>query len=79
MQNLKWNVTTIIAVILIILGAVQTFLNANAGKPFDIFGCSIFVLSAVASYFIGTNPNGSAKTPTQVAQANDQAKATAVK
>lgn len=79
LSNLKWNATTIIAAILIALGAVQTFLNANAGKPFDFFGCAIFVFSAIASFFIGTNPDGTKKTPTQVAQLNKQAATTAVK
>jgi hypothetical protein len=77
--NIKFNATTIIAVLIIAIGAVQTFMNANAGKPFDYFGCAMYVLGAVASYFIGTNPNGTPKTPVQVAKLNEEAKTTAVK
>jgi nitric oxide synthase oxygenase domain/subunit len=61
LSNLKWNATTIIAVLIIAIGA------------------AIYVLSAIASWFIGTNPDGSKKTPTQVNQANNEAKVTAVK
>jgi LytS/YehU family sensor histidine kinase len=70
MQDLKWNITTIIAFILIALGAFKTWMDANAGKPFDYIGCAFFVLTAISSHFIGSNPNGSKKTDAQVQAQN---------
>lgn len=75
--NIKFNATTIIAGLLIALGALQAFMDANAGKPFNYISCALFILSAIASHFIGTNPDGTMKTPTQVANLNAEAKATA--
>ena len=61
MKNLKDNVTTIIAVLILAAGAVQTYLTTNAGNPIDWIQLVLYVFTAISSYFIGKNPNGTTK------------------
>jgi len=61
MKNLKDNVTTIVAFLLIIVGAVQTYLTVNAGNAINWGQLSLYVFSAISSYLIGKNPNGTTK------------------
>lgn len=79
LSNLKWNATTIIAVLLTVLNALKAYMDANVGKPFDYVAFAFLLLTAISSFFIGTNPDGSKKTPTQVTKANTEAEVTAVK
>jgi hypothetical protein len=70
MNNIKDTITNYAAIILLVVGAVQTFLQANAGKPIDWGQLTLFVIGAVCSYFIGKTPNGQTKTDVQVTAQN---------
>jgi hypothetical protein len=69
-SNLKDTITNIVAYILVALGALNTFLQANAGQPINWQQLVLFVTGAVISYLIGKQPNGKTKTPDQVASQN---------
>lgn len=70
-SNLKDKISTALAILLVLLGAVNTYIQANAGKPVDYTQLSLFVISAVISYLTGKNPNGSTKTDEQAAKLNN--------
>ena len=61
MNNLKDNVTTIIAIVTVIIGAVTAYLQANAGQPINWMQFGLYILGAIVAYFTGKNPNGSTK------------------
>jgi hypothetical protein len=69
-SNLKDTITNYLAILLVALGALNTFLQANAGQPINWQQLVLFVGGAVISYFVGKAPNGKAKTADQVASAN---------
>lgn len=70
MNNLKDKITTWLAYVLVVVGAVNTFLQANAGKPIDWGQLILFVVAAISSYLIGKAPDGTTKTVAQVTEGN---------
>lgn len=73
-SNLKDKVTTGLSIALMLGGAVNTYLQANAGQPINWSQLGMFVVTAAIAYFTGKNPDGSTKSPEQVAQQNSQSK-----
>jgi len=69
-SNLKDKITTYLAYVLVVVGAVNTFLQANAGKPIDWAQLILFVIAAISSYMIGKTPSGATKTVAQVEEGN---------
>lgn len=61
MTNLKDTITTIFAVLMVIGGAVNAYLQANAGQAINWYQIVVAVAVAVVAYFTGKNPNGTTK------------------
>lgn len=71
--NIKGNLSTILAVTVVVIGSVQTFLATVVdGQPIDYVKLVMYVVVAVIAYFQGSNPNGTKKTPVQVADLNKE-------
>ena len=69
-SNLKDKITTYVSFILVIIGALHTFLQANAGKPIDWMQLTLFIGGAIIAYFTGKTPAGTTKTEGQVIDGN---------
>ena len=69
-SNLKDVITNYLAVILVILGALNTFLQAHAGQKISWPQLVMFIGGAVIAYFTGKTPAGTAKTTEQVVAQN---------
>jgi hypothetical protein len=61
MTNIKDKLTNWLAVILVIGGAVNAYLQVNAGQPIDWMQLIMIAVGAVVSYFTGKAANGTAK------------------
>ena len=62
MTNLKDTITTIFAILMVIAGAVNAFLQANTGTDtINWYQLAVAIIVAVVAYFTGKNPNGSTK------------------
>jgi hypothetical protein len=70
MNNLKDKVTNYLAILLVALGALNGFLQTNAGKPIDWVQLVLFVSLATISFVIGKSPNLLTKTSEQVTSEN---------
>lgn len=73
MNNLKDKITTYLSIILIVVGAVNTYLQSITGD-INWVQLIMFVVSAVIAYFTGKNPNGTTKSVEQVRLQNKQSK-----
>ena len=71
MNNLKDKITNYVAVLLILVEAVNTYLQAHAGQPFDWKLFSLTIGAAIVAWFTGKTPSGAVKTPGQVAAGNE--------
>jgi uncharacterized membrane protein YfcA len=61
-SNLKDTITTIFAILMVIAGAVNAFLQANTGNDtINWYQLVVAVVIAVVAYFTGKNPNGTTK------------------
>jgi hypothetical protein len=69
-SNLKDKLTNYVALLLAIAQAIYIYVNAHIGKPFDWQSFILTIAGIVISYFTGKAPNGTAKTPDQVASQN---------
>ena len=56
----KDTFTNYLAIVLVILGALNTYLQANAGKSIDWGQLVMFVAAAVISWFTGKDSTGKA-------------------
>jgi len=70
MGNIKDKITNYLAIILAVVGGLQTYLQLHAGQPINWAQLSLFIAGIVISYFTGKTPDGSTKTPEQVTQQN---------
>ena len=68
-SNLKDKLTDWLAVIMIIGGAINAYLQANSGA-INWYQLGMAVVIAVLAYFTGKKPDGKTKTPTEVAVIN---------
>jgi uncharacterized membrane protein len=59
--NLKDNITTILAVLMIIGGTVNAYIQANAGQEINWYQLVVAVVVSVVAYFTGKNPDGTTK------------------
>jgi hypothetical protein len=60
-SNIKDNITTIAAYIMVIAGAVNAYLQVNGGKDINWFQLAVAVILAITAYLTGKNPNGTTK------------------
>ena len=81
MKNLKDTVTTICGLLIAVTGSVQVIIAMGVVLPQTVVSGSIIVgvvSMSVLGYFTGKNPDGSKKTPEQIAaqlKQNDDEKA----
>lgn len=61
MSNLKDNITTIASYLMVAAGAINAYLQINAGKDINWFQLAVTVILAVTAYMTGKNPNGTTK------------------
>lgn len=67
MSNIKDTLTTIFAVVSVIAGAVNAYLQSLGTNGIDWFQLIAAVVVAVVAWFTGRNPDGSKKaSPTNV-------------
>jgi len=71
MNNIKGTLTTVGAVVVLIIGIVQTGIQASGTGPIDWMHLGVLAVVALIGYFTGTNPDGTGKTPGQITTANN--------
>ena len=76
MKDPKNTVTTIAAIISVVIGAVNAYLQSQTG-PINWPQLALFVVAAITAYFTGKTPSGASKTPEQVVAANNPTPVTA--
>jgi hypothetical protein len=69
--NLKDKITTYAAYASVVVGIVNAYLQAHAGQAIDWKQLGLFLVTGLIAYFTGKNPDGTAKTPEQVANLNN--------
>jgi hypothetical protein len=69
-SNLKDKITSIGALVVVIAGAVNAYLQSQTGDGINWTQLIMAVVVAVIGYFTGKAPSGAPKTPTQVAEQN---------
>ena len=76
MKNIKDILTTIFAIVAIVAGAVNAYLQSVGTGEIDWFQLGIAVVVALVAYLTGKNPNGSSKTSNQLVIAKKEEKKT---
>lgn len=66
MTNLKDTLSTIFAILSVIAGAVNAYLQSVGTGNIDYFQLAISIIVAVVAYFTGKNANGSSKSDLQL-------------
>ncbi len=66
MLNIKNTLSNYIGLVLLIVAAINSYLDASAGKPFDLKTLLSFVLPAIIAFFTGRNNDLSKKTDVQI-------------
>jgi hypothetical protein len=61
MTNVKDKLTNWVGAALLVVGAVDTYLKANAGQPINYAQLTIIVAGAIVAWFTGKNANGTPK------------------
>jgi type IV secretory pathway VirB2 component (pilin) len=69
MKNLKDTITTWLAIIMVVVGAVNTYLQSQTGD-INWIQLIMFVVGAVIAYLTGKAPNGTTKTTAQIDAGN---------
>lgn len=67
-MDIKNLISTIVAVVSVIVGAVNAYLQSIGTGEVNYFQLAIFVIVAVLGWFQGRNANGRKKTSTQLAE-----------
>ena len=78
-MDLKNLITNIIAIISVIIGAVNAYIQSIGEGEINWFQLAMFIIVAIIGWYTGKNAKGSAKTPVQVAKQTDLADSTKVK
>lgn len=68
MSDIKGIISTVVAVVSVIVGAVNAYLQSIGTGEISWFQLAVFVFLAVLGWFQGRNANGSKKTQLQVAE-----------
>lgn len=68
MNNIKDLLTTIFAIIAVIAGAVNAYLQSLGTGAIDYFQLALAIIVALVAYLTGKNANGTAKKPSQIEQ-----------
>jgi hypothetical protein len=66
MKNIKDILTTIFAIVSIVAGAVNAYLQSIGTGEIDWFQLGIAIIVALVAYLTGKNPNGTTKTFSQI-------------
>lgn len=65
MNNIKDTLTSIFAIVALVAGAVNAYLQSNTGN-IDWFQLAIAVVVAIVGYYTGKNSNGTVKEEKQL-------------
>lgn len=66
-MDIKNLISTIVAVLSVVIGAVNAYLQSIGTGEINYFQLAVFIALAVLGWFQGRNANGSKKTSVQVA------------
>lgn len=72
MTNLKDTLTTIVAIGLVLFGAIDTFLKASAGTDINWLQLVLVIAGAIVAYFTGKKANGTTKSDAAVEANNSK-------
>jgi len=68
MNNLKDTLTTVLAIILIVAGAVNTYIQSIGGGDIDWYQLVLAIVAAVIAYFTGKTADGKKKSFEEIAK-----------
>jgi uncharacterized membrane protein YfcA len=66
MSNFKDTFTTILAIILVVAGAINTYLQSTTGQEIDWYQLVLAVVAALVAYFTGKTATGAKKSDTEL-------------
>ncbi len=55
---MKDQITNVVAILLVVLGAVDAYFKVNAGQEINYVNLGLAVLSAIVAYFTGKGADG---------------------
>jgi hypothetical protein len=58
---MKDKITNVVALLLVVLGAVDAYFKTSQGQDINYINLGFAVLSAVVAYFTGKDDNGKSK------------------